>query len=103
MNRSGNDRPRRLRVSSELRELIRHLHPDLKRKVRAGLEEILHDPGVGKPLREELDGLRSLRVGRIRIIYRDSAPYVDLVAVGPRRQIYAETLRRLKRGQKRST
>ena len=99
MTESGDDHPRRLRVSKELRGLIRNLHPDLKRKVRAALKENLRDPGVGKPLREELGGLRSFRVGRIRIIYRDSAPHIDLVALGPRRQIYADTLRLLKRAR----
>lgn len=89
--------PLRLRLSDELYWLIRHLHPELKRKVRAGLEEILRDPTVGKLLREELSGLRSFRVGRLRIIYRLVARSVEVVAVGPRRRIYAETLRLLKR------
>lgn len=76
--------------------LLRSLHPELKRKVRAGLDLIRTDPKVGKELRDELEGWRSLRVGRFRIVYR-VAPrrLVELVAVGPRRTIYQETLRRL--------
>ncbi len=89
--------PLRLRLSDELYSLIRHLHPELKRKVRAGLEEILRDPTVGKVLREELNGLRSFRVGRLRIIYRLAAQSVEVVAVGPRRRIYADTWRLVKR------
>ncbi len=89
----------RLRVPGRIEELVRSLHPELKRKVRAGLDLIRTDPGVGKELRDELAGLRSLRVGRLRIVYRVAARrLIDLVAIGPRRTIYQETLRLLRRG-----
>jgi mRNA interferase RelE/StbE len=89
----------RLRAPGPIEEFLRGLHPQLKRKVRAGLDVIRTDPSAGKELRDELAGLRSLRVGRFRIIYR-IAPrrLIDLVAVGPRRTIYQETLRLLRRG-----
>ena len=88
---------RRLRVPSDVAALLRGLHPELKRRIRAGLDRLLEDPGVGKALRGELAGLRSLRVGRIRIVYRDTASAIDVVAVGPRDRIYEETLRLLRR------
>jgi len=90
--------PYRLRVPDPLAELLRTLHPDLKRKARAGLDAIREDPSAGKELRDDLAGLRSLRVGRFRIIYR-VAPrrLIELVAVGPRRTIYVETLRLVRR------
>jgi len=85
-------------VSGNLAELVRGLHPELKRKVRAGLDLIRTDPASGKALHDELAGLRSLRVGRFRLIYRVAARRViELVAIGPRRTIYAETLRLLRR------
>jgi mRNA interferase RelE/StbE len=77
--------------------LLRGLHPELKRRIRAGLDRLLEDPGVGKALRGELAGLRSLRVGRIRVVYRESPAALDVVAVGPRDRIYEETLRILRR------
>ena len=78
--------------------LVRGLHPDLKRKIRAGLDVIRTDPAAGKELRDELAGLRSLRVGRVRIVYRVAGRrLIDLVAIGPRRTIYQETLRLLRR------
>jgi mRNA interferase RelE/StbE len=90
--------PYRLRVPGRIEEFVRSLHPELKRKVRAGLDLIRTDPAVGKELRDELAGLRSSRVGRIRIVYR-VAPrrLIDLVAIGPRRTIYEDTLRLLRR------
>ena len=62
--------PYRLRVPASVDELVRTLHPDLKQKIRAGLDLIRNDSTSGKPLQDELASLRSLRVGRFRIIYR---------------------------------
>jgi mRNA interferase RelE/StbE len=88
---------RRLRIPDEVAALIRGLHPDLKHKVRFALDDILADPTVGKALREELAGLRSCRVTRFRIIYRVAGTEIEVVAVGPRRTIYAETWRKVRR------
>ena len=97
--RSAHDR---LRVPAEVASLIRSLHPDLKKKVRAALAVILADPNSGKPLRDELNGLWSYRIGRMRIIYRfPERRTVELVALGPRKTIYEETLRLVKRDQDR--
>ena len=92
-----------LRVPADVARLIQNLHPGLKRKVRGALEQILADPDSGKTLKDELEGLRSFRVGRFRIIYR-IAPgrRIDLVAVGPRAIIYEETYRRIAKMQGRS-
>ena len=82
--------------------MVRRLHPNLKRKVRASLATLSRDPHAGKSLREELDGLRSFRVGRIRIIFRllDEERTVEIVAIGPRTNIYEETYRLIGRGSR---
>jgi mRNA interferase RelE/StbE len=91
--------PYRLRVPIQIEEIVRSLHPEIKCKVRAGLDLIRTDPAVGRELRDEPAGPRSLRVGRFRIVYRvATGQLIDLVTVGPRRTIYRETLRRLRRG-----
>ena len=83
-----------LRVPADLADLIRSLHPKLKRKLRAALEQIAAEPHLGKPLKDELEGLRSLRLGRFRVIYHLGAGHdIDLVAFGPREGIYEETRR----------
>ena len=89
--------PSRLKLSEETRSLIQHLHPELKRKVRAAMEQILQDPSTGKALRDDLQGLRSLPVGRIRIIYRLFPLIIEIVAIGPRKTIYEDTLRLIRR------
>ena len=88
---------RRLKVPDDVAALIRSLHPDLRRKVRSALADISNDPAVGKPLRGELNGLRSCRISRLRIVYRVSGTAIEIVAVGPRRSIYEETWRRVRK------
>lgn len=76
--------------------LIRSLHPTIKRKVRAALQAIVEVPASGKPLKEELAGLRSYRIGRFRIVYRIAENRsIEIVAIGPRSYIYQETYRRV--------
>ena len=85
----------KLRVPDPLVAMVRRLHPNLERKVRASLATLSRDPHAGKSLREELEGLRSLRVGRLRIIFRilNEERTVEIVVIGPRTNIYEETLR----------
>ena len=86
----------RLRVPSDVVELIRDLHPDIKQKVCVALEHIMAELRSGKALRDELTGLGSFRVGKLRMVYRLTANrLVELVAVGPRETIYEETYRRV--------
>ena len=92
-----------LKVSDQLRDLIRQLHPDLKRKVRATLSDILEDPDCGKLLERELEGYWSLQVGRSRIIYRPAeGGLVEIVAIGPRKSIYEDVARQILRGMAKS-
>jgi mRNA interferase RelE/StbE len=90
-------RARVLRLPPEVASLLRGLHPELKRRVRAGLDRLEADPAAGKALRGEPAGLRCLRLGRIRVVYRETAGAFDIVAVGPRERIYEETLRLIRR------
>ena len=93
--------PYRLRVPAELVDLIRSLHPELKRKLRAALRVVLDDPTSGKTLRDELEGFSSYSVGRLRVIYRvrDRSRVIELLAIGPRARIYEATLRQIRRRQ----
>ena len=88
----------RFRISDDVALTIRGLHPDLKRKVRTAFGLLAHDVHAGKALRAELEGLRTLRAGRFRIIYRlPAGRVIEIVAVGPRERIYEETLRLLRK------
>ena len=88
----------KLVVPKALRELIRTMHPSLKKKVKASLEIILSEPYLGKTLMDELSGLRSFRISSFRIIYRIKEPkQIELVAIGPRERIYEETFRMIQK------
>ena len=84
---------RSLKVPHKVRDLIRHLDPQMKRKVREALRDILRDPHSGKPLQRELEGYWSLRISRHRIIYRPDDAGSEIVAFGPRTSIYEEMAR----------
>ena len=84
----------KLVVPRDIRELIRAMHPSLKKRVKASLKIILSEPYSGKALIEELLGLRSFRISSFRIIYRiKESEKIELVAIGPRERIYEETFR----------
>lgn len=93
----------KLRIPEEIALSIRSLHPELKRKVRSALKAILSDPDhAGKHLKEDLGGLQNFRVGRARLIYRVARNHViEIIAFGPRKTIYEETYRILKKDAKR--
>lgn len=90
---------RRLKMSDETAGLVRTLHPDLKRKIKAALQAVLNDPLSGKALKNELEGLQSFKVGKFRVVYRTvtNKDIIEIVAIGPRKTIYEETLRLLKK------
>jgi mRNA interferase RelE/StbE len=87
----------KLRIPDGVAKSIRELHPHLKKKIRASLKIILTNPLEGKPLKEELEGLMSFRVSRFRIIFRIKKKTIEIVAMGPRNQIYEETFRLIKK------
>ena len=91
----------KVRVPDHIASLIKGMHPNLKKRIRAALEEILNDPHCGKALKEELGGLRSFRVKRFRIIYKvSSKSEIIIVALGPRKSIYEETFRIIQKREK---
>lgn len=84
-----------LRVPDEIASLIRNLHPHIKSQIKVSLQAIIDDPHCGKALKDELHGLRSYRVKRYRVIYRivSGKKYLEIIALGPRRNIYEETFK----------
>jgi mRNA interferase RelE/StbE len=91
----------KLRVPDYLVREISSLHPDIKKKIRNALKIISEDPGAGKVLKDELEGLMSFRVNRFRIIYSfKKNKEIRIVALGPRAYIYEETYKLLKKGKK---
>jgi mRNA-degrading endonuclease RelE of RelBE toxin-antitoxin system len=93
----------RIEMPRVLRDLIRHLPPELKAKMKDALRSIADNPYCAKALRDELAGLRSYRVARSRVIYRIVDSMVQIVALGPRADVYeraaAELSKTLRKGK----
>ncbi len=89
----------RLRVPDETASFLRKFHPEIKRHIRKALEMIVHDPFCGKALKNDLEGMRSFRVKRYRLIYRvvSGVKEIEIIAIGPRKNIYEETFRIISR------
>jgi mRNA-degrading endonuclease RelE of RelBE toxin-antitoxin system len=81
---------RRVALLPEVADVLRRLPPEPKRKVHAALAALRRDPDLGEPLQRELAGMRRIRVGQLRIVYRRSPAGLDVVAIGPRRTVYME-------------
>jgi len=79
-----------LRIPDEIGDRVRSLHPALKRKIRATIDDLLSDTAQGKPLQGQLLGFNSIRVGRFRVVYRVQQDIVEILTIGPRRTVYEE-------------
>ena len=91
--------PFRPDIPPHVAEVIRSLHPDLKRSVKAAVRALATNPECGEPLLRELDGLWKYRVRRFRIVYaiERKTRVIRLIAVGHRRHVYEELSARLRR------
>jgi addiction module RelE/StbE family toxin len=73
-------------IKKDLRELS---HPILKQIKQAIEKRLMIDPiAYGKPLRYNLKGCRSLRVGDYRIVYQINEQTVTILAIKHRRKVY---------------
>ncbi len=86
-------------IPPHIADVIRSLHPDLKRSIKAAVRAIATDPECGEPLLRELDSFRKYRVRRFRIVYAidRKARMIRLMAVGHRRHVYENLAARMRR------
>lgn len=79
-----------LLIPPETEEFVRHLHPEVKRKVRSALEEIEQQPQMGKRLTDELTGLFTFRVSHYRIVYDVNLikEQIEVVDIAKRSVVY---------------
>jgi mRNA interferase RelE/StbE len=61
-----------------------------KNKIFKGIEILKENPDLGKQLVGPLKGLRSLRIGNYRVIYKKELKIITIVilAIGHRKNIY---------------
>ena len=65
---------------------------NIKVRIRRAIEDrlILDPVRFGEPLRRSLSGLRKLRVGDYRIIYRIQGQSVIILKIGHRKEVYTK-------------
>lgn len=82
-------------------EIISHLSPTVKKPLRQLVENLVENPFLGKQLKDELEGLRSLRFKRHRVIYRinEDSKQIEIIFAGPRADVYQELSRMLKKSR----
>lgn len=82
----------RLVILPEPEEQLRKMPPDIKRRIREGLDRIAGNPTLGEELHEELRGFYRYRVARYRIIYKilDEKKWIEVHAIGHRGTIYED-------------
>ena len=78
----------RVRFTPEAARVIATVPPEIKKLVRASIDEI--NPQSGAELTGELEGYRSLRAKRYRVVYRlgDAETTVEILLVGHHRDVY---------------
>lgn len=69
---------------------FKKLNPDVIENLRVKIEELKTQPDSGKKLTGPLKGLRSLRVGDYRIIYKKEAQelVILVITIGHRKEVY---------------
>lgn len=83
----------RVELSNQAERVIRRMaerEPTLYRRVANVLDDLQRDPYQGKPLKGELKGRYSYRVGSYRVVYliRQQELLVLVIDVGHRRDVY---------------
>jgi mRNA interferase RelE/StbE len=85
-------------IPPHIAAVIRSLNPDLRRSIRAAIDEIATNPECGEPLRGELNAYWKYRVRRFRIIYGVDRRKrkIRIMAIAHRRDVYEQLAIQLK-------
>jgi mRNA interferase RelE/StbE len=77
-------------VENVVKEQLPSIPMPWRQQIKRAIEErLVVDPvKFGKPLRHSLFGLRRLRVGDWRIIYRINGNVVEIIKIGNRKDVY---------------
>ncbi|MBI1939825.1 MAG: type II toxin-antitoxin system RelE/ParE family toxin [Ignavibacteriales bacterium] len=76
--------------SSQASKFIKRLSGETKERIKLAIESLQINHDLGKQLTGSLKGLRSLRVGNYRVIYKKELDelIILIVAVGHRKNVY---------------
>lgn len=80
----------KLRISAQATRKLKQISKRRRKAVVEALEEIKEDPYLGKPLKRELTGRYSYKLGVFRIIYKINRrdKVVEIITVDHRASVY---------------
>ena len=82
----------RLQFTPEAARLLAKLHPEAKKLIKSGLDELRQNPYLGDDLQEELSGFKSYKIKRYRVLYAvdEEKEVIRVYYVGQRRDVYEQ-------------
>ena len=81
-------KPKTPRFTPQARLFLENATPPLKDRLRQAVLDLEQDPVLGKPLKGELAGSYSYRVGDWRVIYSFDKEFVTIEVIRHRREVY---------------
>ena len=82
----------RLQFTPEAARLLAKFHPEAKKLIKSGLDELRQSPYLGDDLQEELSGFKSYKIKRYRVLYAfiEEEEVIQVYYVGHRRDVYEQ-------------
>ena len=82
----------RLQFTPEAARLLAKLHPEAKKLIKSGLDELRQNPYLGDDLQEELSGFKSYKIKRYRVLYavNEEEQVIRVYYVGHRKDVYEQ-------------
>ncbi|OGD62018.1 hypothetical protein A2160_00435 [Candidatus Beckwithbacteria bacterium RBG_13_42_9] len=78
----------KLEYKPQVLKQLKKISLNEKKKIIRKLENLLEDPLAGKPLKGELEGLKSLRAWPYRIIYQLNKKSIVIFSISHRQSAY---------------
>jgi len=82
----------RIKFTPEAARLLSKLHPEGKRLIKAGLDELRQNHYLGHDLQQELSGFKSYKIKRYRVLYAvdEEEGVIQVYYVGHRKDVYEQ-------------
>ena len=75
-----------IRFTSTSRKQFQAFTVKVREELANVLEELAKDPLMGKPLQGPLKGLRSYRIGKLRIVYKQIKTHLEVIVISIERR-----------------
>jgi mRNA-degrading endonuclease RelE of RelBE toxin-antitoxin system len=80
--------PRDVKLSRRAEKALLALDSHLQERVKEAIREVAANPLLGKKLKGEFVGLRSFRLGPLRIVYQFTKDLLEILFVDYRKDVY---------------